>query len=34
MSGLANRIIEVTTEGKLVDFGGNYEDFLASKGLQ
>ncbi|MBF3543100.1 ABC-F family ATPase, partial [Burkholderia pseudomallei] len=34
VSGLANRIIEVTTEGKLVDFGGNYEDFLASKGLQ
>ncbi len=34
VSGLANRIIEVTTDGKLTDFGGNYEDFLASKGLQ
>nr|WP_269751750.1 ABC-F family ATPase [Burkholderia oklahomensis] len=34
VSGLANRIIEVTTDGTLVDFGGNYEDFLASKGLQ
>lgn len=34
VSGLANRIIEVTTDGKLVDFGGNYEDFLGSKGVQ
>jgi ATPase subunit of ABC transporter with duplicated ATPase domains len=34
VSGLANRIIEVRTDGTLVDFGGNYEDFLSSQGLQ
>nr|WP_280117615.1 ABC-F family ATPase [Burkholderia pseudomallei] len=34
VSGLANRIIEVTTEGKLVDFGGNYEEFLTSQGQE
>jgi ATPase subunit of ABC transporter with duplicated ATPase domains len=34
VSGLANRIIEVRTDGTLYDFGGNYEDFLASQGLQ
>ncbi|CAN0621248.1 putative ATP-binding protein YbiT [Burkholderia multivorans] len=32
VSGLANRIIEVTTHGELNDFGGNYEEFLASRG--
>lgn len=32
VSGLANRIIEVTTHGTLNDFGGNYEEFLASQG--
>jgi hypothetical protein len=34
VSGLANRIIEVRTDGTVHDFGGNYEDFLASQGLQ
>nr|WP_302179902.1 ABC-F family ATPase [Burkholderia multivorans] len=34
VSGLANRIIEVKTDGTLVDFGGNYEDFLASQGQE
>jgi|GEM_PF-4274370 len=34
VSGLANRIIEVKTDGTLNDFGGNYEDFLASQGVQ
>jgi ATPase subunit of ABC transporter with duplicated ATPase domains len=34
VSGLANRIIEVKTDGTLRDFGGNYEDFLASQGIQ
>jgi len=34
VSGLANRIIEVRTDGTLYDFGGNYEDFLASQGVQ
>ncbi|WP_323118700.1 ABC-F family ATPase [Burkholderia alba] len=32
VSGLANRIIEVKTDGTLNDFGGNYEDFLTSQG--
>nr|WP_241014921.1 ABC-F family ATPase [Burkholderia sp. Ac-20379] len=31
VSGLANRIIEVRTDGTLNDFGGNYEDFLAEQ---
>ena len=34
VSGLANRIIEVKTDGTLTDFGGNYEDFLSSQGVQ
>ena len=34
VSGLANRIIEVRTDGTLYDFGGNYEEFLASQGMQ
>jgi ATPase subunit of ABC transporter with duplicated ATPase domains len=34
VSGLANRIIEVRTDGTLNDFGGNYEDFLLSQGVQ
>ncbi|WP_093647668.1 ABC transporter ATPase [Paraburkholderia aspalathi] len=34
MSGLANRIIEVRTDGTPNDFGGNYEDFLLSQGVQ
>ncbi len=32
VSGLANRIVEVKTDGTLTDFGGNYEDFLTSQG--
>jgi hypothetical protein len=34
VTGLANRIIEVKTDGTLSDFGGNYEDFLSSQGVQ
>lgn len=34
VSGLANRIIEVRTDGTLFDFGGNYEEFLASQGQE
>ncbi len=34
VSGLANRIIEVRTDGTLRDFGGTYEEFLASQGIQ
>jgi ATPase subunit of ABC transporter with duplicated ATPase domains len=34
VSGLATRIIEVRTDGTLHDYKGNYEDFLASQGVQ
>ncbi|EEH26776.1 ABC transporter, ATP-binding protein [Burkholderia pseudomallei Pakistan 9] len=34
VSGLANRIIEVRTDGTLFDFGGNYEEFLTSQGQE
>nr|WP_309289028.1 ABC-F family ATPase [Burkholderia sp.] len=34
VSGLANRIIEVKTDGHLFDFGGNYEEFLTSQGQE
>ncbi|WP_185658172.1 hypothetical protein [Burkholderia sp. Bp8992] len=34
VSGLANRIIEVRTDGTLFDFGGNYEEFLTSRGQE
>ena len=34
VNGLASRIIEVRTDGKINDYSGNYEDFLASQGLQ
>ena len=33
VSSLATRIIEMTPEG-IVDFGGNYEDYLRSQGLE
>jgi ATPase subunit of ABC transporter with duplicated ATPase domains len=33
VNGLANRIIEVKTDGTIKDYSGNYEDFLASQGL-
>jgi ATPase subunit of ABC transporter with duplicated ATPase domains len=34
VNGLANRIIEVKNNGTLKDFGGTYEDFLTSQGIQ
>jgi ATPase subunit of ABC transporter with duplicated ATPase domains len=34
VNGLANRIIEVKNDGTLRDFGGTYEDFLTSQGIQ
>ncbi|CDY76556.1 ATPase components of ABC transporters with duplicated ATPase domains [Caballeronia glathei] len=34
VSGLANRIIEVRNDGTLRDFGGTYEEFLTSQGIQ
>ena len=33
VNGLANRVIEVKTDGTINDYSGNYEDFLASQGL-
>ena len=33
VSSLATRIIEIKPE-KIVDFGGNYEDYLRSQGLE
>ena len=34
VNGLANRIIEVKNDGTLRDFGGTYEELLASQGVQ
>jgi ATPase subunit of ABC transporter with duplicated ATPase domains len=34
VSGLANRIVEVRNDGTLRDFGGTYEEFLTSQGIQ
>ena len=33
VSSLATRVIEMTP-GKLIDFTGNYEDYLRSQGIQ
>jgi ATPase subunit of ABC transporter with duplicated ATPase domains len=33
VSSLANRVLEITPE-KIVDFGGNYEDYLRSQGIE
>jgi len=33
VSSLANRIVEITP-GKVIDFSGNYEDYLRSRGIQ
>jgi ATPase subunit of ABC transporter with duplicated ATPase domains len=33
VSSLANRILEVKEDG-IVDFQGNYEEYLASQGIQ
>ncbi|MEJ2769535.1 ABC-F family ATPase [Mycetohabitans sp. B46] len=34
VNGLADRIIEVRPDGKIVDFNGRYDEFLASQGLE
>jgi ATPase subunit of ABC transporter with duplicated ATPase domains len=34
VSGLASRIVEVRNTGTVNDFGGNYEDFLTSQGIE
>jgi ATPase subunit of ABC transporter with duplicated ATPase domains len=33
VSSLANRVLEITPE-KIVDFSGNYEDYLRSQGIE
>ena len=34
VSGLASRVIEIKADGTINDYRGNYEDFLASQGVQ
>ena len=34
VGALANRIIEIRAGGKLVDFRGNYDDYLKSQGIE
>ncbi|MHB1428466.1 MAG: ABC-F family ATPase [Rhodocyclaceae bacterium] len=34
VSSLATRIIEIRTDGEIVDYHGNYEDYLASQGVE
>ena len=34
VNGLANRVIEVKNDGTIRDFGGTYEELLASQGIQ
>jgi ATPase subunit of ABC transporter with duplicated ATPase domains len=33
VSSLATRIIEIKTDGSIVDYRGNYEEYLDSQGL-
>ena len=34
VSSLATRIIEIRTDGNIVDYRGNYEEYLASQGVE
>jgi len=34
VGGLATRIIEVKEDGVIVDFGGNYDEYLRSQGIE
>ncbi|NLY64026.1 MAG: ABC-F family ATPase [Alcaligenaceae bacterium] len=34
VSGLADRIIEIMPDGTIVDYQGNYEDYLMSRGIE
>jgi len=34
VSSLANRIIEVKTSGKIIDFKGSYDEYLSTKGVE
>jgi ATPase subunit of ABC transporter with duplicated ATPase domains len=33
VSGLATRIIEIMPDGQIIDYQGNYDDYLASRGI-
>jgi len=34
VSGLATRIIEILPDGQIIDYQGNYDDYLASRGIE
>jgi ATPase subunit of ABC transporter with duplicated ATPase domains len=34
VSGLATRIIEIMPDGQIIDYQGNYDDYLASRGIE
>jgi ATPase subunit of ABC transporter with duplicated ATPase domains len=34
VSSLATRIIEIKTDGQIVDYRGNYEEYLANQGVE
>jgi ATPase subunit of ABC transporter with duplicated ATPase domains len=33
VSGVADRVIEIMPDGEIIDYRGNYDDYLASRGL-
>jgi ATPase subunit of ABC transporter with duplicated ATPase domains len=33
VSGIADRVIEIMPDGDIVDYRGDYDDYLASRGL-
>lgn len=34
VSGLATRVIEIMPDGQIIDYQGNYDDYLASRGIE
>jgi len=34
VSGIADRILEILPDGEIIDYAGDYDDYLASRGLQ
>jgi ATPase subunit of ABC transporter with duplicated ATPase domains len=34
VSGLATRVIEILPDGQIIDYQGNYDDYLASRGIE
>jgi ATPase subunit of ABC transporter with duplicated ATPase domains len=33
VGGIATRVIEIKPDGEIIDYHGNYEDYLSSQGL-